>query len=221
MNHLGLHPQSVQNRALASLVRAGAAVLGVDFQFRQGWRCKGYLLVDADGQGRAPGCQALRLPPQTGQAFWDPLRIEQTVEWFYVRQAEGAVEMKFLQVLPAADANMTNDDRDELVEAATVGEEAAKMASVLLQVWTDESVWLNTALDSRLELQLKDAISIATQALPGWCALLTSCARFLFTPATRNRFLWCTAFGVSRALTFFSKVILHGAHDHRSWSSTS
>ena len=159
--------------------------------------------------------------PQTGQAFWDPLRIEQTVEWFYVRQAEGAVEMKFLQVLPAADANMTNDDRDELVEAATVSEEAAKMASVLLQVWTDESVWLNTALDSRLELQLKDAISIATQALPGWCALLTSCARFLFTPATRNRFLWCTAFGVSRAVDFLQQGDPSWCTRSLQWSSTS
>lgn len=64
---------------------------------------------------------------------------------------------------------------------------------------------MNCGIDSKLQEQLKDAISIATQALPSWCGILTSTCHFLFNPVTRKRYLWCTAFGVSRAVEFLQQ----------------
>lgn len=78
-------------------------------------------------------------------------------------------------------------------------------------LWEWRTLWRNESLDRKLLSQLKDPLSIATGAMPGWCRLVSAAAPFLFNQATRRRQLMCSAFGVSRAVEFLQQDEPHSA----------
>jgi hypothetical protein len=119
-------------------------------------------------------------------------------------------------VAKARDGRFPNNNaRDAWADALGAQAMAAVEAQELVQWWGGgegsggsssggsgggAACWVNRRLDFNLELQLKDALTIATQALPRWCGALTTAAHFLFSASSRHKLLGCTAFGVSRAV---------------------
>lgn len=66
--------------------------------------------------------------------------------------------------------------------------------------------FISGRLGPKLSQQLKDVISICGGALPVWCGPLVTHARFLFPFEVRRRYLYCSAFGLSRALHFLQQA---------------
>ena len=62
--------------------------------------------------------------------------------------------------------------------------------------------WCNARLARKLSEQLKDAVAVASGALPSWIGGLLASTRFLFPLATRLRHFRATAFGTSRGVTW-------------------
>lgn len=82
--------------------------------------------------------------------------------------------------------------------------------------------FVSSRLVPKLSQQLKDVISICGGVLPPWCAALTTHARFLFSFEVRRRYLYCTSFGLNRALNFLqqSHRADHGGGDRDSSSAS-
>lgn len=66
--------------------------------------------------------------------------------------------------------------------------------------------FISGRLGPKMAQQLKDIISICGGALPSWCNVLTTNARFLFPFEVRRRFFYCTALGLPRALLYLQQT---------------
>ena len=65
------------------------------------------------------------------------------------------------------------------------------------------SAWQSLGLKHQLSRQLDDSLVVATGVLPRWCASLLRNSKELFSKEARHQYFMSTAFGPSRAITWF------------------
>lgn len=78
------------------------------------------------------------------------------------------------------------------------------------------SIFLSSKMNSKVQRQLSDFLSVATQQVPKWTTNIVHAVPFIFSFPVRRNLLYCTSFGRDRALMH---LVTEGNDDHEGEST--
>jgi E3 ubiquitin-protein ligase TRIP12 len=78
------------------------------------------------------------------------------------------------------------------------------------------SIFLSSKMNSKVQRQLSDFLSVATQQVPKWTTNIVHAVPFIFSFSVRRNLLYCTSFGRDRALMH---LVTEGNDDHEGEST--
>uniref|UniRef100_A0A914YAU5 E3 ubiquitin-protein ligase n=1 Tax=Panagrolaimus superbus TaxID=310955 RepID=A0A914YAU5_9BILA len=73
------------------------------------------------------------------------------------------------------------------------------------------TIFLSSKMNSKVQRQLSDFLSVATQQVPKWTTNIVQAVPFIFSFAVRRNLLYCTSFGRDRALMH---LVTEGNDEH-------